>query len=494
MRSIIFQLAFKSMRRRKSTILLGVVSVTIAITLILGLARFQKAAQDSFFNTISQADLIVGTRTGSINLLLSTLFQIGSVPAGVKHESYEKIRKLPNVAWSIPLSYGDSHKGYRVLATDENFFLHYKYGDKKNMELAQGRQFETDHEVVIGDNVAQKLGYTLGAAIKLKHGLSEDGIFDHEADSFTVSGILKETGTVIDKTVLVSLEGFEQIHAGWVNGVPSPSNNLDDDHSDELDSHADEGKHTEPEKPADEGKHTESESHTDEGKHTEPENHADENIHDEHENDSGEPAHIGFEPAHSDEHDHDDKIGGELEINAFIIGLKNRSGLFEMIRHIKDFPAEPLQAIVPGLVLFEIWAVVGVAERAFLILSFIIFIGGLFGMMSTILTSLSSRGREMAILRSVGAKPEQIYGLMTIESMFIVLMSMISSITLINIIQLVVNTVFFKYVGFTVPLSLPQGNEWYLLLVVLGLSLVFSSIPAFKAYKMSLISSLETNS
>ena len=124
----IFQLAIKSLRFRKLTIGLTILSLAISIVLLLGVDIIRVQAKETFTNTVSDTDLIVGSRSGSVQLLLYSIFHIGNATNNVSWKSYSKIKKHPRVKWSIPISLGDSHKGFRVIGTTEDIFKYYKYG------------------------------------------------------------------------------------------------------------------------------------------------------------------------------------------------------------------------------------------------------------------------------------------------------------------------------------------------------------------------------
>ena len=89
---------------------------------------------------------------------------------------------------------------------------------------------------------------------------------------------------------------------------------------------------------------------------------------------------------------------------------------FALQREVNDYPGEPLMAILPGVALQELWGLMGTAEKALFVVSLFVVLTGLIGMLTAILTSLNERRREMAILRSVGARPWHIFGLLLAEA------------------------------------------------------------------------------
>ncbi len=219
MRLSLISLSFKSLLNRKVSASLSVFSIALSVMLLIGVERLQTGARESFRSTISGADLLVGARSGPVQLLLYSVFRIGSPTNNVSWESYKELAAHREVAWTIPLSLGDSHKGFRVVGTDENYFRHYQYSGKRKLVFGKGNPFNAPTEVVLGASVAKELRYQLGHRLVLSHGISEVAFRKHDDKPFEVVGILQPTGTPIDRSLHVSLEGIEAIHVGWNDGT-----------------------------------------------------------------------------------------------------------------------------------------------------------------------------------------------------------------------------------------------------------------------------------
>ena len=207
-------LTAKSIANRKYTIAITTFSIALSIMLLLGVERLRVQAQEGFANTVSGTDLIVGARGGSVQLLLYSVFRIGNPTNNVSWASYQEIRRHPLIAWTIPLSLGDSHRGYRVLGTNTDYFGFYRYSRGQSLEFAEGKAFEGIYDAVLGAEVARDLAYALDQPIVVSHGTGDVSFVDHDDKPFRVVGILRPTGTPVDRTVHVSLEGIEAIHAG----------------------------------------------------------------------------------------------------------------------------------------------------------------------------------------------------------------------------------------------------------------------------------------
>lgn len=219
---MLIHLAWKSLLNRKLTTLLTLASISFSVGLLLAVEQVRTGARDAFANTISGTDLIVGARSGSINLLLYTVFRIGNATNNVSYEAYQHFARHKAVAWTIPYSLGDSHKGYRVVGTTEAFYEHYRYYGDREVNFAEGKRPDGVFDVALGSDVARALGYKLGDKITLSHGMSEavGGAAGHDDKPFTVTGILAKTGTPIDRSLYITLYGMEALHIDWQEGAP----------------------------------------------------------------------------------------------------------------------------------------------------------------------------------------------------------------------------------------------------------------------------------
>ena len=218
----LFQVGIKSLWSRRFTVALIMLTIGISTALLLGVERTRHSAKTSFVNTVSGVDLLVGARSGSIPLLLYSVFRIGNATNNISWPSYQEFANRPDVKWTIPFSLGDSHKGYRVLGTNTDYFEFYRLGQNRTLRFDQGRPFEGLFDVVIGAQVAKALGYGIGDSIVLAHGLGETSFSQHDDAPFNIVGILEPTGTPVDRTIHVSLEAIEAIHVGWEQGIKIP--------------------------------------------------------------------------------------------------------------------------------------------------------------------------------------------------------------------------------------------------------------------------------
>lgn len=214
---MILRLAIGSLFARALTVGMTILAIALSVALFLGVEKIRTGAKASFADTVSGTDLIVGARSGSVQLLLYSVFRIGNATNNVTWQSYQDIATRSDVEWIVPISLGDSHRQFRVMGTSQAFFEHYKYRQGRSLAVANGAIMDDLFDTVIGADVAQTLGYDVGDPIVVAHGIAS--FTQHKDQPFRVSGILEKTGTPVDRTVIVSMEAIEAIHVDWQNGA-----------------------------------------------------------------------------------------------------------------------------------------------------------------------------------------------------------------------------------------------------------------------------------
>jgi putative ABC transport system permease protein len=218
---LLLSLAFHSLRNRRLTTALTVLSIGLSVALLVGVEHVRVGARESFSNSISQTDLIVGPRSGSLQLLLYAVFHTGSPTNNIAYASYETFKNHPAVAWTIPYSLGDSHYGFRVVGTTEDFYSQFRYQRDRKIEFVDGRSPKGIFDVALGSDVAQTRHYQIGARITVTHGITEGrGLLRHDDKPFRVVGILAKTATPVDRSLYITLQGVEAMHVDWADGGP----------------------------------------------------------------------------------------------------------------------------------------------------------------------------------------------------------------------------------------------------------------------------------
>jgi len=407
-------LALRSLRNRRTTALLTISAIAISVALLLGVEKMRTAAREGFSNTVSGVDLIVGARSGQLNLLLYSVFRVGDATANVSWQSYQKIARHPDVEWTIPISLGDSHRGFRVMGTTGQYFEHYRFAGERKMSFAAGRPFDDLYDAVIGADVARQLGYVVGSKIIISHGIGNVSFAQHDDKPFTVVGVLERTGTPIDRTVHVGLEAITAIHVDWQSGMQAlPGGRV-----------------------------------------------------------SAEEARARDLTPES--------------ITAFMIGMRSKVMTFTMQRAINEYRQEALMAIIPGVALSQLWNLVGIADTALMIVAAFVVLAGLLGMLTAILTSLNERRREMAILRSVGARPRHVFTLLIAEAGMLASAGVAAGVAVCYGLMFAARPLLEQRFGIFLDLGGLTGYDLTLLGAIIAAALLMGALPAWRAYRNTL--------
>jgi putative ABC transport system permease protein len=209
---MLLSIAWRSIVSRRQTVILTFLSLVVSMSVLISVEHIRAQARESFNRTISGVDLIVGAPTGELNLLLSSVFRMGNPTNNIRYDSFSMLKSNKSVEWAIPISLGDSHRGFRVMGTNTDYFRYFKFGNERPLTLAEGDIFDSPFDAVIGADVARSLHYKKGDKIVIAHGLAAISFVNHDQAPFTISGILEPTGTSVDKTVHISLAAIEAIH------------------------------------------------------------------------------------------------------------------------------------------------------------------------------------------------------------------------------------------------------------------------------------------
>ena len=441
---LIPRLALRSLRSRTLTTVLTVASIALSVTLLVGIEHVRSGVRDSFAGTIRGVDLIVGARGGSLQVLLSTVFGIGSPAGSVKLETLERWQRHPAVKWAVPYSLGDSHRGFRVVGTTAEFYERYRFRNDGRVTFAQGRAASADSEVVIGSEVADRLKYRVGSPVVVVHGLVDIGTSSHEAHPFHVVGILGRTFTPIDRTVYVTLDGIEAMHEGEANAAPPTMP----------------GASPPPAMPG------ASPPLVMPGA-------------------APPPVMPGASPPSAVPSPASSQV-----ITAFMVGTRNRFEALMLQREMNTDLQEPLTAVIPGVALGELWNNIGSAEVGLRVVALFAVAIGLTGMLVALYSSLEARRREMAIFRAIGAGPRTIVALLVLESTLLSLLGCVIGVALVYAGLVLGQQPIEQRFGLHLAIRPLGATEWTYLAVVLMCGVIIGFVPAMKAYRTSLVDGL----
>lgn len=466
---LIPRLAARSLRSRALTTWLTVLSIALSVTLLVGIEHVRSGVRESFAGTIRGTDLIVGARGGNLQVLLSTVFGIGSPSGSVRMSTFKRWQSHPAVKWAVPYSLGDSHRGFRVVGTTPEFFDRYRFRQDGRITFVSGHAAVTDSDVTIGSEVAERLKYGIGSAVVATHGLRDIGTSSHEAHPFRVVGVLARTFTPIDRSIYMSLDGIEAMHEEEAPAV-APTGAAPPSMPGAAPPPTMPGAAPPPVMPGA----------------------------------APPPVMPGAEPPPV-------MPGAEAPpaqaapprvlipvpsgpdepvISSFFVGTKNRFEALMLQREMNTDLREPLTAVIPGVALGELWQNIGSAEVGLRVVAAFAVAIGLTGMLVSLYSSLDARRREMAILRSVGAGPRTIVSLLVLESGLLALLGCVLGVFLVYAGLLLGQRPIEERFGLHLAIRPLGATEWTYVAVVLLAGIAIGFVPAYKAYRTSLVDGL----
>ncbi|WP_275411547.1 FtsX-like permease family protein [Shimia biformata] len=478
----------KSLWNRRFSVGLAVLSIAMSVALILGVERLRNEARKGFANSASGIDLIIAARGNDVQILLATVFGVGSTGAGIDTSVLKMVEGLDPVEWAVPIMMGDNHRGFPVIGTTRAYFDRYGQTESGALSFAAGGPFETSDGAVVGAEVAARFGYAPGDVIINAHGSGAVAFDVHDEAPFVISGVLTETGTAVDRMVIVSTEGFDALHQDPDDAEADPLSALASVPEPSDDSHAHEEHHEAGHDAHDDHSHEEHDDH-EHGEHDEPGHDA----HDDHEHE--EHVEEGHEAHEEHGHDSHDDAAHEHEhepntINAIYVGLKDKTAVLSIQRMIAEYKTEALSAVLPNVALLALWSITGTAETALQVMAVAVAIAGMIGMVVMLMASLESRRREFAIFRSVGATPGWVCGQIVIEACLVTLVGLVLGVAMLAGVTFVADPILTAQYGFGLGAVVPVDQEWVLLAAIFCFGAVAGLIPAWRVYRMTLADGL----
>lgn len=416
-------LASKSAWSRRGSLFLLLLSVITSTGLLLGIDLARQSAKASFSNAVAGTDLIVGAQTSPVSLLLYSVFRIGQATRNMPYSEFERLQTDARVKSALPIALGDSYRGYAVVGTQAEYFEEFMYGARQNLELAEGRAFQ---DYAVGMPATVLFEAVLGAEVakRLKHAVGDQIALSHG----------------------MQIQQNEPSHADkpfTVVGVLKPTGT-----------------------PVDQSVHI---------------------------------SLAGMEAIHVDWAAGVPVPGADIpaelvtkfnlqpkSLTAVLIGLNNRAGVFRVQRELENRPDAALSAILPGVALSSLWQTVGVVERVLLFVAALVALVSALGLTSVMLVTLGQRRRELAVLRSTGAGPRTVFGLLCLESALIMWVGVALGILVLGIASAALGPWVQAQFGLQlVPIhELGSGLMAVLVFAVFGSGL--GLVPAFQAYRNQL--------
>ena len=407
-------LLLKSMRSRIIPTSLVTISLMASMVLLLSIERIQQGTEEGFNQSISGVDAIIGPRSSSLELVLYTVFHLGRPTNNITTKTINDVKQRSDISWLVPIALGDSHRGYRVIATEPNYFQHIRYGNNQPLTFSKGAPFTELSEATLGSDVAEKLNYSVGSEIQITHGSIESIGSKHDDFSFTVTGVLNKTGTPIDQAIFLDLKGYELLHLGWKSGKKVFS--LEDIDLSSL--------------PPD-----------------------------------------ALNPK---------------TVTAAFVGLKSKLTIFNFSKNIREYTEEAISAVIPGIALSELWSIVGLVDKGFQLLSWIIIAISLIAMVTLIIASLDNRKQEMTIYRANGASPKFLAAMVICESLVIGLVAIIGAIILVTAVTYFATSQLNLALGISPSFKWTSLDEIKVFGIILLSGVLSSLIPAAMVFRKNL--------
>lgn len=446
----LIKLAWKNTIFNRLSLLLNLILLTLGIGLISFILSVNNQLKDKFDKNLAGIDLVIGAKGSPLQLILSSMYHIDAPTGNISIDEAKAFLREghPLIKRSVPLSMGDSYKGYRIIGTDHSILELY------NAEIARGELWSKVYEVTAGSSAAETLGLDIGSTFTSSHGFNDDEDLEHDHASFRVKGILKPTGSVIDQLLLCNTESVWEVH----------------DHN--------------------AGAHTDDETHDHAGEdhHDEAHNHAG-HSHDDHDHDGHE--HTGHEHGEH-EHtpaDHRNDMSrthllehGDKDITSILVQYKNKTNFqaLSMPRNINE--NTDLQAASPAYEINRLYDMMGTGTRALQLIAILIAVVSAISIFVSLLNSLRQRKYELSLLRVLGGRPLTLLGLILLEGLIMAIMGYVLGMLASQLAMSGLAGSLAEKYNYDFTAWQWHGKEWLLLAATLGLGLVAAILPAWLAY------------
>jgi putative ABC transport system permease protein len=418
----LLRLAARSLLSRRIAAIFAVLAVGMSVAVLEAVETLRTGTRATFAGSLSGTDVLVGPRGSGVQILLFSVFSIGMPTNTVSAASRAEIDQRPEVAWTVPVALGDSHRGFPVVGTEAAYFERVRHG-RRPLAFAVGGPFVNDFDAVVGHRAAAELGYRPGSTIHLSHGIGPISFVEHADDPIRIVGVLAPSGGPADRSLFVPLTTMAALH---------PDHGFDDHGGQDHGGH-----------------------------------------------EHGEHAHAG--DGHEAHGNRPPPVPSTL--TAIHVGLRSPLGLPSFQRWANDFVGEPLTAVVPAVALHELWSVVGPVEGALRGLSALMLAATLTGLATMILSTLAARRREIAILRSVGASPGHIFALLTLEAGLLTAAATALGIALAHGGAAAAGAALDPALGAILATAAPDP---FRIAVILAAGVLAGSVPGIVAYRQSL--------
>lgn len=420
------RLSWANLKADRLSTALSIMLLAIGVGMVSFIMVAGGQMQDRFNRDIRGIDMVVGAKGSPLQLILSAVYQMDNPTGNIPLSEVKKLQRNPLILHSIPLAFGDNYQGNRIVGTEELYIEHY------GGIFSQGKIWQKDFEAVVGSTVAERTGLKIGDHFHGSHGLVEEGHV-HDETAYHVTGILKPTGTVIDRLILTNISSVWSIH---------------DDHA-----HHDH----------DDDEHAEEEEHT----------HGPDCDHGHEEQSHDHQGHDHVDHAHDEDEDR--------EITALLVKFKSPMGMMQLPRHVNANTS--MQAALPAIEINRLYQLLGVGFTTLQIIGLLIMVIAAISVFISLLNSLKDRKYELALMRSLGASPAKLFGMVVLEGVLLCVIGYAAGVAIGRIGLLLMSRLSEQQMQFQLSGGWFSIEELWLLPVTLLIGLIAAVIPAMQAYR-----------
>lgn len=430
-----FEILLKFLRQRFVSSSFTALSVAVGVALVAGILTLRLESEKAFSQKDTGFELIVGAKGSPLQLVLNTMYHLGTPVGNFPLEVYEKLSKDRRVKFMLPMVFGDNVGGFKVIGTSPDIFTRFEYKKDQKIELSLGKGFTQNHEIVLGAMVAQTLNLKVGDSVSVRHGLQEQAPGAHDHGKMVVVGILQPTRTAIDKGVFCTMYTVWDVHYH---------------------------EYKEAQEAAEAVMNAEQKASADSTAHSEE---------------------------HHDHGEHEHAIPAEFtSITSVAVKLKSPVFFEAFTRSVNE--GTSAQAAMPIREIMGLFEIVGSINGLLLGISYLVIIIGAISIFVALYNSLAERRREIAILRSLGARRRTIFALIISEAIVIGGLGGVMGIILARAALYLGKTTLAQQIGGNLEFAALYGFDALLLAGVIILSAAVSLLPAIKAYRTDVAQNL----
>ena len=457
------QLVWKNLSRQFGSVFLSILLTAFGISILAVLSITGETFEKQLDNNSKNIDLVVGAKGSPLQLILSSVYHIDNPTGNIPLAELEPLRQNPLVQLAVPLSLGDNFKGHRIVGTDSSFLKIY------NTTINEGRVWQKNFEVVIGEQVAKKNNLKIGDQINSSHGLSKDG-HSHDEHPFTIVGILKHNNNVTDNLILTDLEsvwdvhGIAHDHADHETAAQKEQREREEDREETVKAHLHHHGEDLPE-------NSTAQVATSEKEHHEHEGHAD------HEEEGVFVKSIGADMV---------KQNG-LEITAVLIKYQSPAAIGILPKMIDQ--QTDMQAASPAMESTRLFSLLGVGIDSLTILAYVIMLIAGLSVFINLYNALKQRKYDLAIMRTLGASKGKLFNIVLLEGLTITIVGGLVGLLLAHLALYYISNQTSQSADFIEAFRL-HPKELVFLLVACLIGVLAALIPAVKAYRTSIAGTL----